>query len=451
MGRWLTLGAVVLAALIAGYFVRKAWIFNGTRKTRQAARNLELMRERVGLTVPARPAPNQNPNGPNPANFDESQVDPYQLPDPLLLKNGTRVVTADVWWEQRRPELIRDFEGEVYGRVPETVPAVSWRVDSEDTVTVGDFQVRQKMLIGTVDNSAFPGVTVKIHLMLGTPVDVNVPVPLVLKLSSIRRPQTEWKELMLSRRWGYAIIEPWSVQPDEGASIDRGIIGLTGKGKPRKPDDWGALRAWAWGASRAFDYFETDDGVDSHRVAIEGHSRYGKAALVAMALDQRFSLALISSSGVGGAKIMRRRFAEQVENVVVPGNYFWFCGNFLKYASTLTVHDLPVDAHELIALCAPRPVFISSGSLENGDRWADPKGMFLAAVHAESVYTLLGRTGLGTTTFPPEGTAVMDGDLAFRQHHEGHTAAPNWPVWTEWANRYWGAEITRNDAVSETE
>src|SRR5690606_24677488 len=182
-----------------------------------------------------------------------------------------------------------------------------------------------------------------------------------------------------------------------------------------------------------------------------GLSRYGKAALVAMAMDQRFSVALIASSGVGGAKIMRRRFGEQVENVVVRQNYFWFCGNFLKYASTLTPGDLPVDAHELVALCAPRPVFISAGSLDNGDRWVDPKGMFLAAVHAGPVYELLGKNGLGTAEFPPMGTALIDGDLAFRQHYEGHTAAPNWPVFAEWAARYWTNSVADRISYLDTD
>lgn len=439
MGRILALGAVLIAALIAGYFIRKVWIVHvsGARKARQAARDLELMKERVGITVPARPAPGHDPNGPNPANFDESKVGTHVLPDPLVLKNGTRINTAEEWWQQRRQEIVNDFEREVFGRVPETVPAVSWRVVKEEEIAVNTFRVHQKMLIGTVDNEGFPSVKVEIRLLLATPASVSESVPVVLKIGSIQRARDEWKSLLLSKRWGYAVLEPGTVQPDDGAGITRGVIGLASRGQPRIPGDWGALRAWAWGASRAFDYLETDNQVDPHRVAIEGLSRYGKTALLAMAMDQRFSLALIASSGVGGAKIMRRRFAEQIENVVVRDNYFWFCGNFLKYASTLTADDLPVDAHELIALCAPRPVFISAGSLTAGDRWADPMGMFLAAVHAEPVYSLLGKTGLGTTTFPPEGTALVDGELAFRQHSEGHTAAPNWPVWVEWAARYW--------------
>lgn len=440
MGKILAVGAALLAVLIAGYFIRRAWIHSAiARKSRQAARNLELMREKVGITVPFRPAPAQHPEGPNPANFDESKVGDYVLPDPLVTDNGETVSTPEQWWEKRRPEIVEHFEREIYGRVPETVPPIKWRVVSEDTINVGGYAVRERLLSGTADSSAYPSAKVEIRLLLATPADVHEAVPVLLKLSSIRRSQDDWKTLLLSKRWGYAILEPWTVQPDDGTLLGEGIIGLTARGEMRKPDDWGAIRAWAWGASKALDYFETDEAVDSRRVGVEGLSRFGKAALVAMAFDQRFSLALVASSGAGGAKILRRRYAEQLENIVVPRNFFWFCGNFLKYASTLTPDDLPVDAHELVALCAPRPVFISSGSIENGDRWMDPKGMFLGAAHAESVYELLGKKGLGTTTFPPEGTALTDGDVAFRQHHEGHTAGPNWPVFLEWAERYWSA------------
>ncbi len=172
------------------------------------------------------------------------------------------------------------------------------------------------------------------------------------------------------------------------------MIGLVNKGQARKLDDWGALRAWAWGASRALDYFETDKSVDAKQVGIEGHSRYGKAALVAMAYDPRFAIAYISSSGEGGAKLFRRNFGEQIGNVAGTGEYHWMAGNFLKYAGPLTENDLPVDAHELIALCAPRPVFIGAGAT-NGDGWVDAKGMFLAAVGAGPVYKLLGKKGSG--------------------------------------------------------
>ena len=208
------------------------------------------------------------------------------------------------------------------------------------------------------------------------------------------------------------------------------------RGQPRKPDDWGALRAWAWGASRALDYFETDHAVDASHVGIEGLSRYGKAALVAMAYEPRLAIAFIGSSGAGGAKILRRSFGEQVENVASSSEYHWMAGNFLKYAGPLTANDLPVDAHELIALCAPRPVFISSGSQQVEGGWVDARGMFLAAVAAGPVYRLLGGKDLGTVKFPPIETALIDGDIAFRQHRGGHTTAPNWPTFLQFASRY---------------
>ncbi len=244
-----------------------------------------------------------------------------------------------------------------------------------------------------------------------------------------------WQDAVLGKGWGYAILVPTNVQADNGAGLTKGIIGLCNQGQPRKPDDWGALRAWAWGASRALDYFETDKAVDAKRVGIEGHSRYGKAALVAMAYDPRFANGFISSSGEGGAKLHRRNFGELVENLASSGEYHWMAGNFIKYGGRLTWNDLPVDSHELIALCAPRPVFISAGST-NGDAWVDAKGMFLATAGADPVYELLGKAGLGTAEFPPIETSLTNGEVAFRQHSGGHTPGPNWATFLQWAERY---------------
>ena len=206
------------------------------------------------------------------------------------------------------------------------------------------------------------------------------------------------------------------------------------KGQYRKPDDWGALRAWAWGASRALDYFETDKNVDPKRVGIEGHSRYGKATAVAMAYDPRFAIAFISSSGEGGVKLHRRNAGELVENVAALSEYHWMAGNFMKYAGPLTWNDMPVDAHELVAMCAPRPVFISGGS--RGDEWVDTRGMFMAGVAAGPVYKLLGKKDLGTTEYPPIGTTFIDGDIGYRQHEGGHTPVPNWPTFIQFASKY---------------
>jgi hypothetical protein len=179
--------------------------------------------------------------------------------------------------------------------------------------------------------------------------------------------------------------------------------------------------------------------VDAKRVGIEGLSRYGKAAIVTVAYDERFAIGFIGSSGAGGAKLHRRNFGELVENVASSGEYHWMAGNYIKYAGPLTWDDLPVDSHELVALCAPRPVFISVGSEKVEGGWVDARGMFLAGVHAGPVYELLGKKGFGTAEFPVQETALVEGEIAFRQHAGGHTTGPNWPTFLEFAERYFKA------------
>jgi hypothetical protein len=402
-----------------------------------------------------RRGPDGDPKSPNAANIDEAKVPKYSLPDPLVLKNGQKVTTAAMWWQQRRAEIVEDFDREIYGRAPANTPKVNWEVTSTSRETVGDVPVVTKNLVGHVDNSSYPLITVDIQLTLTTPANATGPVPVMMEfglspeiLAAIKKRFTDaqwaafngngppWQQLVLAKGWGYAILIPTSVQADNGEGLTQGIIGLVNKGQPRKLDDWGALRAWAWGASRALDYFETDKAVDAKQVGIEGLSRYGKAALVAMAYDPRFAIGFIGSSGEGGAKILRRKFGEQVENVASTSEYHWMAGNFLKYAGPLTPDDLPVDAHELVALCAPRPVFISSGSLQVEGGWIDGKGMFLGGVGAGPVYRLLGKKDLGTTEMPPMETALIDGEIAFRQHSAGHTTGPNWPTFLTFAGRY---------------
>jgi hypothetical protein len=401
-----------------------------------------------------RPGANgSNPQAPNAANYDESKANPYpNLPDPLVLKNGKKVKTAKIWWRERRPEIVEDFDREIYGRVPQVTPQVTWEVTGTKQDVNAGVPVITKQLVGHVDNSLYPQISVEIQLALTTPANAVGPVPVIMEFGFIggfpprpARPGTvnppppppsgpTWQQQVLAKGWGYAIIVPNSIQADNGAGLTQGIIGLANKGQPRKVDDWGALRAWSWGASRALDYFETDKSVDARQVGIEGHSRYGKAALVAMAYDQRFAIAYVSSSGEGGAKLHRRNWGEIVENVAGSGEYHWMAGNFLKYAGPLTWNDLPVDSHELVALCAPRPVFISGGA--TGDGWVDAKGMFLAARGASPVYKLLGKKDLGTTEFPPVETPLIDGDVAFRQHSGGHTPGPNWPTFIAFSSRY---------------
>jgi hypothetical protein len=253
---------------------------------------------------------------------------------------------------------------------------------------------------------------------------------------------------LIAAGWGYALVDPASIQADNAAGLTRGIIGLVNKGQPRKPDDWGALRAWSWGAARALDYLESDSTVDAKHVGIEGVSRYGKAALVTQAFEPRFAFGLIGSSGKGGTTLHRRVFGEAVENLT-GGGYYWMAGNYLKYGAAegkyanMTADNLPVDSHELIALCAPRPIFISYGIPEQGDaRWLDHQGSYMAAVAAGPVYKLLGAKDLGVSgnytieKMPAVNVSMLDGDIAWRQHDGGHTDTPNIKYFTEWANRY---------------
>jgi (4-O-methyl)-D-glucuronate---lignin esterase len=401
-----------------------------------------------------RPPKSGDPKAPNAANFDEAKAGPFSKPpDPLMLNNGKPVTTSKMWWKQRRPEIVAAYEEEVLGKMPQDVPPVRWEVISTTMEKNGDVPVVTKKLVGHVDNSGCPAITVDIQLTLSTPSNAKGPVPVIMELDlspevmamlakrfpNLFKPTAgpTWQQQVLAKGWGYASYIPVSVQPDSGAGLTEGIIGLVNTGQPRSVDDWGVLRAWAWGASRALDYFETDKAVDAKHVGIAGHSRYGKASLVAMAFDPRFAIGYISSSGESGAKLYRHIFGETVENQAGVDAYHWVDGNFLKYAGPLTTDDLPVDTNELIALCAPRPVFISGGAATaGGDGWVDPKGMFLAAVGADPVYRLLGAKGLGTTTFPPILTGVTSGALAFREHDQGHTPMPNWPYFLDWATRY---------------
>ncbi len=401
-----------------------------------------------------RPGVDSDPKSPHAANYDESKADIYpNLPDALVLNNGQRVTTARSWWDERRPQIVEMFDREILGRTPSQLPGVTWEVKSTVQEKNGDVPVVTKTLAGHVDNSADPKISVNIDLTLTTPASARGPVPVIVELGfskefmaqlAKRFPQfapkpgdgPTWQQQVLAKGWGYAEYIPTSVQPDNGAGLTEGIIGLVNKGQPRKLDDWGTLKAWAWGASRCLDYFASDKAVDSKQIGIEGHSRYGKATLVAMAYDPRFAIAYVSSSGEGGAKLYRHVYGEQVTNVAAANEYHWMAGNFLKYAGPLTPGDMPVDNHELIALCAPRPVFISGGSDTGGDGWIDPKGMFLAAAAAGPVYRLVGKRDMGTTEFPPMETSLIEGDIAFRQHSGGHTPGPNWPTFITFASRY---------------
>jgi hypothetical protein len=419
--------------------------------TMTAAEDHQRMMDLLHITA-LRPGVDSHPEAPNAVNYDESKANPYKsLPDPLVLNDGKRITSASAWWSERRPQIVEFFDREVYGRVPANTPKVSWKVVSTTRGTDGAIPTTTKKLVGHVDNSAYPAIAVNIEVSLTTPANARGKVPVILEFSFEDYPnfkvppapptaEPTWKQQLLAKGWGYAILHPTTIQADNGAGLTQGIIGLVNKGQPRKLDDWGTLKAWAWGGSRVMDYFETDPAVDAKQVGVEGHSRFGKAALVAMAYEPRFAIAYVSSSGAGGAQLERRNFGERLENVAATGEYHWMAGNYLKYAGPLTLQDLPVDSHELIALCAPRPVFIGGGATgdaaNKADGWADAQGMFLAAVGAGPVYRLLGKKDLGTTTFPPIETPLIAGDIAFRQHSGGHTPAPNWPTFLSFASRY---------------
>jgi hypothetical protein len=434
------------------------------------------MLAQLGITQ-LRPGRNADAAAANAANYDESLANPYPvLPDALTRKNGAKVTTAAEWWNGRRAEIVEDFEREVVGRVPAAAPGVEWSVVAMREWEIAGRRVVGRQLVGRVDNSAYPAIDVEICMTLVTPADATgVPVMIMFgggalpveaiapeALPAACRPAARpgpppgalpagadppATEQLIAAGWGFASLRPTSVQADNGAGLTRGIIGLANKGQPRKPDDWGALRAWAWGASRGLDYLATQSAVDATRVGIEGVSRYGKAALVAMAFDTRFAVVLVGSSGEGGAKLHRRNFGEAVENLTASGEYHWMAGNFLKYGAaeaafgSMNPGDIPVDAHELIALCAPRATFISYGVPEKGDAlWLDQQGSFMAAVAAGPVFRLLGARDLGTSDdyrtekMPPVNVGLLDGGLAWRQHDGGHTDGPNWRYFIPWAN-----------------
>lgn len=473
-------------------------------KTFTALQDQTNMMQLLGIKK-LRPGPSGNESAPNHANYDESQANPCpQLPDALTTRNGKKITTPDQWWHTRRPEIIDDFEREMYGRVPKNTPKVNWIVKVTDNELVGRIPVVAKQLIGRVDNHKYPLINVTINMVLVLPQNVKGPVPVMIMLgfpalpapaqpspADLEKINEAFKELMirqdptmkaiferypayspitrlpgpgffatpitgdsppteqlLAAGWGYCTIEPGSIQADNGAGLTRGIIGLVNQGQPRKPDDWGALRAWAWGASRALDYLETEPQVNAKQVGIEGVSRYGKAALVTMAFDQRFAVALIGSSGKGGATLQRRVFGEAVESLAGSGEYHWMAGNYLKYAAdeapggSKTGCDLSVDSHELLALCAPRPTFVSYGIPEKGDaKWLDQIGSYKATVAAGEVFKLLGAKDLGvsndyhTEKMPPVLTGLLTGDLAWRQHDGGHTDAPNFQYFIPWASK----------------
>jgi lysophospholipase L1-like esterase len=458
-------------ALSAACLLSGAGLPAQTPSPEERARLDQLSREdhadmlgQLGITA-LRPGPSGRAAAgePGAANYDPALANPFpDWPDLLTLKDGRKVTTAETWWRERRPEIVGDFEREVYGSVPPDVPKVAWSVAESVETTVGGQPVVARRVIGHVDNSAHPGIAVDIRMAVVLPVNARGPVPVLVMFGwgnmpgeapprigpPPETPAPPSTEQLVAAGWGYVSLATASIQADNGAGLTAGIIGLTNKGRRRAPGQWGALRAWAWGAARALDYLETLPAVDARRVGIEGVSRYGKAALVTLAFEPRFALALVGSSGEGGTKPHRRNLGELVENLTGSGQYHWMAGSFLKYGAAAATfgsrnaNDIPVDAHELIALGAPRPTFISYGIPEKGDSlWLDAQGSYMAAVAAGPAFRLLGARDLGVAEdyraarMPPVNTGLLDGELAWRQHDGGHEDRSNMSFFLAWANR----------------
>ncbi|MDQ8203054.1 hypothetical protein [Pelagicoccus sp. SDUM812003] len=405
---------------------------------------------------------------PGAANYDPELANPFpELPDPLVLESGKPVTNSSIWWIQRRPEIVELFEREVYGRIPENVPEVRWEVlETSDSGVVDGIPVFGKRLRGHVDNSEFDEIDVAIEMSLVVPQGLSKAPPVLIMLTpfewdlpnaqGLLIPEMPWPMpetdvppspvTLIRNGWAYVFLNTSSVQPDNGAGLTKGIIGLVNRGQPRQPDQWGALRAWSWGASRALDYLEDESLVDVTRAGIEGVSRYGKAALVSLAFEPRFVMGLIGSSGKGGVALHRRRFGEQVSNLTGGGGYHWMAGNYLKYAAEtgaygrMDASDLPVDSHQLLALCAPRLTFVSYGIPEQGDAlWLDQQGSYMATVAAQPVFELLGAEGMGeldtwrSAQMPPVAVGLLEGELAWRQHRGGHEDRSNMQSFIDWA------------------
>ena len=388
-----------------------------------------------------------------PVNYTEGNVGTYTLPDPLKLSSGQAVKDSKTWFGKRRPEIRKLIEDNWFGRAPGRPKDMTFEVFEQGTHAFNGKAIRRQVTISFTKDTSGP----KMELLLYLPANAKGPAPLFLNMSFVannlavadsnvkvgrrwdresrtqvpavppansgdRRPRSFPVELFLDRGIAVATFNKDDLAPDFVDTEALGVKGLFLKSGQTKPgdDEWGAIAAWAWGASRALDYLETDKGVDAKRVAIHGVSRLGKTALWAGAADERFAMVIASCSGEGGAAIARRNYGETLAHMAAPTRFpYQFSGNYAKYAKK--VNDWPVDAHMLLALIAPRPLLLQTG---NTDKWSDPYGEFLAAIAAEPVYKLVGKKGLETTQFPAPGEAILR-DLGYYMHDGGHGTIPS--------------------------
>jgi len=376
------------------------------------------------------------------SNYDEARVGEYTLPDPLVLASGARVRDARTWQRTRRPEIIRLYESAIFGRVPASAPRVVWRVaDTPPDARNGNVSI--KHVDGVIGGAETP----RIRLTLYTPPNLTRRVPVILLINfggggttpaaSLPSGEPPVARDILARGWGYATIFYQDIQPDRADTAKEGVINLA-RAAGRRPappdDDWGAIAVWAWGISRTIDYLVTDPAVDPRRLAVQGHSRLGKTALWASATDARIAAVYASCAGEMGSALSRRDWGETVDDMAQ--NFpWWFAGAFQQWSGRW--QEMPVDAHMLIALSAPRPVFLTGGT---ADQWADPAGEYLAAVAAGPVYRLLGAKDLGTTEpRPPLDTPLTSGDIGWHYHTGAHAATPaDWSAFLVFLDKYFG-------------
>jgi hypothetical protein len=403
-------------------------------------------------------------------NYDDNKTGIYTPIDLLKMKDGTVISSPDQWWNLRRPEILRDVTEDVWGVIPpdSILPDVTFttsvsmeegtgaRTGAEtgagfgagtEAVTGAETGAGyiQKIITGSIDISRYPQVRdiPRIQATLRIPAGKKDPVPVMVVFGMGRwTPMDRYWEICSSHGWGVCIFDCAALQPDNGAFLTSYIIGLCNKGNWRKPADWGSLAAWSWGVSKLIDYFETDPDVDETKIGVTGHSRFGKATLVTMAYEPRVTIAFPSCSGSLGAKMNRRHWGQDLENSAWEQEYHWTAGNFFKWMGPLydtsylprKCELMPVDAHSLLSLCAPRPVFVNGGV---NDTWTDAYGMYLTCVGATPVYKLLGRKGLVMPDPEPQvDVAYISGDIGYRYHKEGHVDIPDWPAFFEFASKY---------------